>query len=372
MAGRTDYIRPHRPGRRVCGIFAVFFALAGALLPFPAIAGGAEGKSRAQSMRDSWVLLAYFENDLFYNEDRYFTNAVQARLISPDLRTFSDNDVLSEEVGNVLGGVPFPGRKGAAGYNVSVGFGQQIYTPGDTGVSYLQKEDRPYAGYLYGSLALHAKKNNRLDTLELAAGMVGPSALGEQAQNGVHRFRGFETAKGWRHQLKDEPVAMLTWSRIWRLNAEGSGNGWGWDVLPRVALSAGTPFTQASFGGEARFGWNVPLDFGSMTIRPGAGIIAPSAREELSAGGSFRENLSVHVFAGVEGRGVAHNTFLDGNTWKSSHQIDKFPFVGEFNWGVSCRVYDVIVSYSHVFRTYEFHGQSRGQNFGAITVGYIF
>lgn len=346
--------------------------MAGIFFPFAVCAAEEPAKSRAQIIRESWTVLAYFENDLFYNEDRYYTNAVQARLISPDLRTFRDNDVLPVEVGNVLGGVPLPGSADAARYNISVGFGQQIYTPADTGTTLPQKDDRPYAGYLYGLLALHAKKNDRLDTLELAAGIVGPSALGEQAQNEVHRVRGFELAKGWAHQLRDEPVAMLTWSRVWRLNAQNAEKGWGWDVLPRVALSAGTPLTQACVGGEVRFGWNPPLDFGSTTIRPGSGIIAPPVNDESAARGSFWDNLGVHVFVGVEGRGVARNTFLDGNLWKNSPSIDKRPFVGELHWGVACSVYDLIVSYSHVFRTHEFRGQARGQNIGSITVGYIF
>lgn len=376
MTAFPDGVDAPRPKQHFPGIFAVFFLLAGIFssfaLPFTASAADEAGQSRVQAIRESWTLLAYFENDLFYNEDRYYTNAVQARLISPDLRTFSDNDVLSGKFGNVLDSVPFPGRAGAAQYNISIGSGQQIYTPEDTGATTLQKNDRPYAGYLYGLLALHAKKNDQLDTLELAAGIVGPSALGEQAQNGVHRIHGLERAEGWQHQLRDEPVAMLTWSRIWRLNTANAGSGWNWDVLPRVALSAGTPLTQASVGGEVRFGWNPPLDFGSTTIRPGSGIIAPSLQEEAEPRGSFRDNFGAHVFLGVEGSGVAHNTFLDGNTWKSSHSISKCPFVGEFNGGVACYLHDFIVSYSHVFRTREFRGQKKGQNFGSITVGYIF
>jgi hypothetical protein len=211
-----------------------------------------------------------------------------------------------------------------------------------------------------------------LTRLELAAGIVGPSSLAEQSQNEMHRFRWFETAKGWDNQLKDEPVAMLTWSRIWRINAGTAGNGWGWDMLPRVALSAGTPLTQGSLGGEVRFGWNLPSDFGSTTIHPGSGILAPTLREKLEVSDAFWDNVGVHVFAGVEGRGVAHNTFLDGNTWKSSHDVDKFPFVGEFYWGVACHIYDFMITYTQMLRTKEFHGQDKFQNFGSITVGYTF
>ncbi len=329
-------------------------------------------KSRAQELREAWTVLLYFENDLFYGEDRYYTNAVQLRVISPDLATFANSGILPENLGHLFHEIPFPGTDDAIQYNLSFGLGQHIYTPENTDITTLQKDDRPYSGYLYGTLGLHAKKKNRLDTLELAAGIVGPSALSEQAQNEVHRMRDFDTAKGWSHQLKDEPVAMLTWSRVWRLNADSPGVGWGWDALPRMAVSVGTPFTQASLGGEVRFGWNLPPDFGSSTIRPGAGILAPAYKDEFHVRDTIKNSTGIYVFAGVEGTAVGHNTFLDGNLWKKSHSVDKFPFVGEFNWGIGAYLYDFSLTFSHVYRTLEFHGQDTAQNFGSITLGYSF
>lgn len=378
----------------------------------------AAGKNHTQSAREGWTALIYFENDLFYNEDRYYTNAVQARIISPDLKKFSDNTVLHERLGQIFEAIPLPGRGAAEQYNISIGLGQQIYTPEDTEIRYLQEDDRPYAGYLYGSLALHAKRHDSLDTLELTAGVVGPSARAEQAQNEVHRFRGFDTAKGWNHQLKDEPALMLSWSHIWRLNPTVENTGWDWDFLPHVVLTAGTPVTQASAGGELRFGWNPPPDFGSATIQPGSGIIAPSTKQkeqresfwqkanaqqranEAQIGNTsvmnldeanngakqsesmqasqdtqpnfWRDNLSLYMFIGATGKAVAYNTFLDGNLWHSSHSVDKFPFVGELHWGIGCSIYDFTITYTHVLRSKEFHGQDKGQNFGSITVGYTF
>ncbi len=316
------------------------------------------------------TLLLHFENDLFYDEDHYYTNAVQLRFISPDLHTLAENDLLPAGLSRLLGDVPFPGSKNAVQYNISLGLGQQIYTPEKTGASNPPAGDRPYAGYLYAFLALHAKRENRLDTLELAAGAVGPSALGEQAQNEVHRFWGMDTAKGWDHQLHDEPTLMLSWTRTWRAN--DSAGGWGWDFLPHLGLSAGTPLTQAAFGGEFRLGWNLPPDFGSSTIRPGSGILAPGRTDQINPDGFFRGNFSIYAFAGVEGRGVAHNTFLDGNTWKDSRSVDKFPFVGELTCGIAMEVYDFRLTYTHVIRSKEFHGQGDNQNFGAITLGYTF
>lgn len=318
----------------------------------------------------------YFENDLFYNSDRDYTNAVQLRVISSDLQALAEAGFLPESISRLLGDVPFPGSDGAARYNISAGLGQQIYTPRDTQVKTLKKEDRPYAGYLYGLVALHAKRFSRLDTLELAAGIIGPSSLAEQAQNEVHRMRNIDTTKGWDHQLRDEPALMLTWSRVWRLNAEAAPGGWGWDILPQVNVSAGTPFTRAGLGTELRFGWNLPPDYGSSTIRPGSGITrplkesAPGARAH-SRSDRFPDNFSLYAFVGANGYAVAWNTFLDGNLWKDSHDVDKFPLTGALSGGIAVILCDFQIMYTHVYQAAEFHG-GEDHNYGSITVGYRF
>lgn len=339
-------------------------------------AGYAADETFAEPNVPGPTLLIYFENDLFYNEDRYYTNAVQARLISPDLRTLAEYGYLPQGVSALLGRVPYPGSRDAAQYNVSLGFGQQIYTPKNTQAKKLLQKDRPYAGYLYGLLGLHAKRENRLDTLELAAGVIGPSALAKQSQNEVHRIRSIDTAKGWEHQLKDEPALMLTWSRAWRVNDGVPAGGWGWDVLPRVEVSAGTPYTRAGLGGEIRLGWNMPPDFGSAGIRPGSGIMRPVEEEVPDSRqvrrDSFADRVSMYVFAGAVVHAVAYNSFLDGNLWKNSHDVDRFPLAGDLNWGVSLNIYDYQITYTHVIRAKEFHNQEKGQNFGSITLGYRF
>jgi len=42
-----------------------------------------------------------------------------------------------------------------------------------------------------------------------------------------------------------------------------------------------------------------------------------------------------YVFAGVEGRAVARDIFLDGNTFQKSPSVDKEPLVGELAVGAA-------------------------------------
>ena len=311
-------------------------------------------------------LVFYFENDLFYNTDKYYTNAVQFRYISSPLRSRSSESGLPGALDGLDAESPTGVHPGKTQYNYSFGMGQAIYTPKDTASYDLQRHDRPYAGYLYGFFALHAKQHRIMDTAELSLGVVGPSALGEFAQNEVHRIRGFKTAKGWKHQLRDEPALMLSWSRHYRLNADAGQAGWGWDVLPYHTLTAGNVLTQVAVGTEVRLGYNLPRDFSSSSIRPGSGVDAPS---DNPAHRRKPGEWGWYLFAGTEGRAVAHNIFLDGNTWKSSHHIAKNPFVGDINAGMAVLIGDVRVTYNHVYVTEEFKRQTGGgQNYGSISV----
>lgn len=331
---------------------------------------GAEAPEAAGSGPSIATVILYFENDLFYNSDKYYTNAVQFRAVSPPLRALSDNKIF----GNALDGLMDQAEHMQANtlqYNVSVGFGQLIFTPDDTDARELQKDDRPYAGHLYGFMALHAKQQYMMDTAELALGIVGPSALGEPAQNDVHRVRGLPTARGWHNQLRDEPTLMLTWTRNYRLNTDSVNSGWAWDILPYHSLTAGNALTQAAVGTEVRWGWNLPGSFATSQIRPGSGIDAPTTGM-LSPKVPGAPNWGWYFFGGAEGRAVAHNIFLDGNTWRDSHSIDKRPLVGDLNFGVAVIYEGVRVSYNHVYRTKEFYGQKRGQNFGSITLAIPF
>lgn len=311
------------------------------------------------------TVVLYFENDLFYNTDKYYTNAVQIRAISPPLRRLADNEIFPDALDEMMDGLEKMQQSGTMQYNISFGMGQAMFTPKDTGSRELQKDDRPYAGYLYGFLALHAKQASQMDTFELALGVVGPSARAKSTQNEVHRIRGLDLVYGWQHQLRDEPAGTITWSRNYRLNTAPTMNTWSWNVLPYHSVSAGNVLTQAAAGFEARYGWNVPSTFGTSLIRPGSSVDAPTPRTAESL---KREHWGWYVFAGAEGRAIARNIFLDGNTWKDSHSVSKKPFVAELNAGLAITYKDIRLAYNHVYLTKEFKGQPKGQHYGSMTL----
>jgi hypothetical protein len=352
--------------RRAKGVLAAALCTT-ALLGFPA-QGTAETTAEVQQDPGTTQAVSlYFENDLFGNTDQHYTNAVKLTWQSKDLKEYRDDIRIPDWAFPIIDHAPLVNDPEAL-HNIGISLGQNIYTPSDIEATELLEDDRPYAGFLYFSLALHSKNENVLDTLETSLGMVGPSALSELSQNTVHEVRHLSTAKGWDNQLHDEPALLLTWKRSLRLLRRDLGSGLAWDFIPHAGVTLGNVATYANAGGEIRFGYRLPYDFGTALIRPGGSVSAPTSRKDQQ----IRHGMGIHLFAGTDGRAVLHNIFLDGNTWRESHSVEKKNFVADIIAGVALTYGGLSLKYSHVYRTREFEGQEDGQTFGSISIGWAF
>lgn len=312
------------------------------------------------------TFMVYFENDFFAGTDRHYTNAVKLTMLTKDIARYEE--VLPAWSNLATKRLPFARQaldRETAVHNIGFSLGHNIYTPEDTDAEELIEDDRPYAGWLYAALALHRREARRLDTFEVTVGVVGPSAYGEEIQNTVHSYGGSNNADGWDHQLEDELGVMLSWQQSRKVLLL-DGQGIGVDLIPHFGLTLGNVFTYANLGCEARLGWNLPWDFGTALIRPGSTLSAPIP------GHGRRNDFGIHVFAGTDVRLVFQNIFLDGNTWKSSHSVDKKPFVADLYAGIGLSYKRFRIVYTHAYRTEEFDGQGRGQSFGSVNLRFAF
>ena len=74
------------------------------------------------------------------------------------------------------------------------------------------------------------------------------------------------------------------------------------------------------------------------------------------------------AFAGLYGRAVARNIFLDGNTFRDSMSVHKKSFVADGQAGVALRVGRLLFSYTYVLRGEEYFGQHGNSRFGAVGI----
>jgi hypothetical protein len=251
-----------------------------------------------------------------------------------------------------------------------VSINQNIYTPEDTTTSDPIPDDRPYAAWLSLGLTLQGIRRVgdepvRLDTFDAQFGVVGPWALGEQFQNNFHNVIDDDETQGWDNQLDNEPAIQLTYERRWRTDSWDlvPGIGLEMDAVPYVGLGLGNVQIYGATGSIFRIGQSLAKDFGPPSIRP-----ALPGSESFSDRG-----FSWYVFGGVQGKLVAHDIFLNGNTFDDdSPSVDKIPAVAEGSFGLTLLFGDVRLSYTHIFRTPEFTEQHRIQQFGSLTFSVSF
>lgn len=335
--------------------------------------------SATNAQESNWAYSFHFENDLFADTDQQYTSGVKFTAVTPDLTSaFRDRPELPDWARRLIPYIPFIRERGA-NRTLAFSLGQNIYTPADVATSALVTTDRPYAGWLYFGTTFQTRDINRQDTFDVQFGLIGPYSFAEETQQLVHELRGILVPRGWDNQLRTEPGLVLAYERTWRLNLFGERSGFSSDVLPSLGAALGNVTTYASAGVQLRAGWNLPSDFGYSPIRPGGVTQVDALRDrELSATatGSLqfarRRAFSAYGFAGVNGRAVAHDIFLDGNTFRDSHSIGSKPLVGDFVAGLTVGYGGAKLSYAKVFRTREYGGQPRDHRFGSITLSYAF
>jgi hypothetical protein len=305
----------------------------------------------------------WLENDLVVMTDQHYTHGSRIS------HTFAEQPEANHESrwdGRLADSLPHFGLRPVA-WRGSLSLTQNIYTPVDTAATGLMPDDRPYAGWLFmtGSLLRRgttAAGTPLLDVWTLQAGVVGPAALGEEAQNGVHRIRSLPLAQGWANQLSNEPDIATGYARTARFTVPLSERVRG-EFIPHFGVRLGTVQTFASIGAQWRLGFNPPPDFGWRSIDE---VIPASGGQPMDGSGS----RGFHLFFGVEGRVFGHNMLLQGNLFHDSHHVDMQPFVGEVTIGAvySGKRWDI--AYTHQVRSNEFQDQGDVDSFGSFSVAY--
>ena len=287
------------------------WAAARVAIGFSAIAGAC-GYADADDTHGTYSFV--LENDVFYNLDRDYTNGFQFAWTSPKI----DGPCWECDAARLL-----PFFEGAGQMRVNYALGQSMFTPKDLTLVNPPLTDRPYAGWLYGSMGVVAKDTevggsqwSHLEQLQLSLGVVGPSAQTEEVQKFVHKLIGSTEPMGWDTQLRDEPAFLLTYERSWRYRVENLPFGLGMFATPHLGGAVGNVFTYANAGATLTLGWNLGDDYGPPRVQP-----------STPGSGYFEQvdGVGLYVFAGVDGRAVARNIFLDGNTWQDSRSVVGLP-----------------------------------------------
>lgn len=207
------------------------------------------------------------ENDVFGGSDERYTSGVKHQWLSREGKGAAlARYFLRAADGDVV--------------RFGVGAGQSIFTPETIELAASLPAERLYAGWLYlEAQSVVERAGGATDILKVAAGVVGPASLAEEAQRTLHRTFNFIDPAGWDNQLRNEPGLVLSFDRQWRL-----GGARRFEVLPHAGGSLGNVLTEARAGAIFRIGSNLRAD--GLPARNGPARPAIGAH---GAGGQARD-----------------------------------------------------------------------------------
>lgn len=316
------------------------------------IAGPALGEAPPELNTLSLV----FENDLFYEDaDKHYTNGMGLIWIP------NGDSPPPDWAQSAARLIPWFPKNNHTRHGYAIG--QKMYTPRDTSLANPPLDARPYAGWLYGLIGLSIETEKKLDQIALTIGLVGPASFAEEVQQFSHELTYSGEPAGWDTQLDNEAGFILTSQRSWRKTAIRTYAGLEVDLTSHIGGSLGNVYTYLNTGVTLRCGPQLPNDYGPIRIQPsspGSASFTP---------GHFWD---WYLFAGVDGRAIARNIFLDGNTFRDSRSVDKKPFVGEFQFGIVLTLQKLRINYTQVLRTNEYKSQEDNDGFGAVTMTLLF
>ena len=234
---------------------------------------------------------------------------------------------------------------------------QGAYTPegSNKSINTVVADDRPYAGYLKFGCRIQSKKNSSnkiVDTLDLTAGLIGSASLASRVQEAAHSAGGIDSVAGWDNQLNNEPIINIDYERQFRFIHDLAGSVMT-EFAPHIGAGLGNMFTYISSGFMLRIGSDLDKDYGG-----------PRQNLQLSGLSFYQPAVSSlfswNIFTGLEANAIMRNIFLDGNTFSSSHSVDKENFVIDTVVGAAityknCRIILTLVDRSEEFDLQQDH-----------------
>ncbi len=284
------------------------------------------------------------DNDayLFYGQDRYYTNGLFIYF-----RHATNQQKLGEKLEKVI-------------YEISAG--QKMFNPISGFRPKPTTHDRPFAGYLYAgaNVNLFFKKEGVLKT-GLEIGTIGPNALGQQAQELLHKTVGFYQIAGWEHQIKNDFAINLAIQYTKLLHRSAKNDV---DFALETYANLGTTFSGAGAG--------VLLRTGSINQ------LFNSAYTNAVIGNKTKTNklvkTEVFFYAKPQLNLVFYDATVQGSLFNNNSPVtfNTKPLVFVQQLGFNYSTPRFTLDYSILFKSKEIKSFARPHQYGTIAMFYRF
>jgi hypothetical protein len=300
----------------------------------------AQQDEQPTTQTNSPLLIINLGNDILglQQSDRYLTSNLGVGAVVTDMPQFIER-IMSQSPNTLY----------------AITLNQQMYTPEDIEATELVPDDRPYAGWLFVRLQSSDRTKNNLIISGIEVGVVGPAALAEELQDVVHEWTDSTPPQGWDNQLQNELGINIIHLRA---------HNWRWDsakidqeIVAHTGGSLGNVNTHAEVGGLYRIGINIPDDMAASFL--GNSALGTS---------EINQKYSVYLFTAATGRYVLQDIFLDGNTFKDSHSVEKENLVGALKAGIVVGIKGLELGYAASVVTKQFEEQNGAAHNGVVFI----
>jgi hypothetical protein len=220
--------------------------------------------------------------------------------------------------------------------------------------STVQEGDRPFSSYFSLGANYRFRYGPYINQVGGRIIGVGKYGFGESILNSLHSVAGKDTYDGWQDEVDDKIGGVLEYRLV--------GRRFGYcqmicaELNPHTSMSLGNILNQVALGATARIGNRLPEDLG------------PADFSLFSKGLHYVpfNGLIWEAYAGFEGRYVAENYILEGDTKVTGGSIvDMEHLQYDFQTGVTVGYiesgYNALLSLVLINRSPEFSGQESQQ-----------
>lgn len=240
--------------------------------------------------------------------------------------------------------------------------GQYIYNPQTIKADDFFKNDRPFAGYLFGEAGINTFYQNE-SVLKVIGqlGYVGPNAFGEEMQKAFHDTFGYKKVYGWQYQVKNAFSVQANIFYAIRIFPRKENQI---DLHFQAEASFGTIFNSITVGPLARFSLKKLLPVYNSNLYDGS----------LRADKNYREESEFYFYISPKLNYQAYDATIQGSMFNDSSPVtfplEPFRFNGEA--GLKYRKNQWNLAYSFVYRGREAKNNViKGYFYGSIGIGYL-
>lgn len=282
----------------------VLLMLAGLLLGLARSATAGLDAGATQRLR--WT------NDAFFGQDNQFSNGISWQQFSAPARSLEETSG-TPAFGRFLARPLLPTDPGLT-YREGWAITHHIHTPDEMRRRDLALDDVPFLGMVGWSNSFYAFDDRNFTGFEWLMGWVGDLTQGKRLQRLGHRLSGARRPRGWRHQLDNEPILNIFYTRKYKFIEQGR-----FDAAVSVDAALGNYFSHGQAGLEMRFG-RTPGGFAYVATPVGKGLQYDAALRQPGAAYSY-VSLVTAVTRVLHAMPRDGNVLRRNNAWTQENQV---------------------------------------------------